>query len=445
MMDLLSVLWFVLIKPFVYIYEYYKRQIFVNNGAHKIKLEEFIQWFENQLLTKSSVDISHANNLVRELDLLVVRLKDAACSSRSTVSVTTPQTNRLLRVCDQIDTLCAEYNYLKQYSGQHSHAIYPFESMLPDAEYLRDLIMKTKNKMKIIDDVTQSKKGNGDNTQRATKTGGRISEQPSKKAFDMPSAIKIELTRLAELMSALEQESISKSLMMKYFGELKQHIHKPYHHLVSTTAELPSTQDASAMLAADLEAHSACCESYDTARSAEVLQRAVLLRDELHEMERLVADTLSPLRKAVMGPQSVELHNALRTAHGIASLHIDAGTLGERLIKLMKRTNADLIRATSDEYGLPSAGSDGLVSLVDRAQRLLRGDIRRVEGSTRVSLCNDYIALCRFSSQALNEGVVEAVLQFDTPLFEAHSRDWGERFMLISECPPRLSYVFIQS
>ncbi len=392
-MELLSNLWLVFIKPFVHVYEYYKRQILINNSAHQVKLEEFIPWFENQLLTKSSVDIQHVNSLVQELDQLVVRLNAAVSDSRSTISATTPQTNRLLRVCDQIDLFCAEYDVLKHSSQHHQYVVvYPFDSLLPDAEHLRDLVGKIKSKLKIIDDVTQSKKSNGDNIARVVKSGSRTTEKSSKKAFDMPSALKSELTRLAELMGDLELESVSQSRLMNYFGELKHHIHTPLRHLVATTAELPNIQDTSSLLTSDVETHASCCTVYDSARSAEVLQKAVLLRDELHEIERLVADILSPLRKAITGPHSTGLQDALCMAHGNTLLLVDVCVLGERLIKHMKCTNADLIRTTCDEYehSCSRLGSENLVASVTRAQCLLEAD-RLVLDADLFQLIDRYI------------------------------------------------------
>ncbi len=316
--------------------ELFKNQV-VDDTAHKLKLEKFIPWFETTLLLKSTFGLTVTNSIMKDIDATICNLKNAASECGTPMTNLATLSNRTQRVCDQIDVLYSEYQSGKRCSIAQIVVLYPYNSSLPDSEYTRELISKIKSKLKVIEDISMSKKAD------STKSRGRPGEGSSKKAYELPPILKEGLRRLGGLVDELEMESITKSLVLSYLNQIKQTVHRPFHQMRQVISELPQLPQAKQLLLRETEAYRLAAEEYNVARSAAVLQHLAQLRAEMQEVEEAAGDMFSAVRDFVAGPHCKECVRLLGVETDRPSASPLANVLALRLLKYSKYPLSDLL------------------------------------------------------------------------------------------------------
>ncbi len=318
--------------------ELFKKQLLKNNEAHKMKLDKFIPWFETTYLQKTTFNFGSINVIMQDLNLTMFNLSNLVNECRIPLATQTNPSNRMQRLCDQIDLLHQEYQSGKQCKVPQTTALYPHNSLLPDSEYLRDLTNKIKSKLKVIEEVSMSRKADSGKAK-----GGR--SDGNKKPFEMPQSIREEIRKLSGLVESLEIESIGKSMLLSHFNDLKAMVHRPFYQMRLAIAELPNIQIAKQQLTQDLEAFHLAGELYNAARSAEVLRHMVQLRHEVHDLEATSDSMFLCIREFVGGVHSKDCLALLKddAPQSASTGAINSSSLVQRLSKYCKSTPSDLL------------------------------------------------------------------------------------------------------
>ncbi len=206
----------------------------------KIKLPDFVDWFEPKLLNSLSADLSVFNTTVQKVNDLILQLKNLSDDSRSLASITTNTNSRTLRICDQIDSLFSEYIHNKHCNRANSSpdCLYPINSTLPDAEYIREMTSRIRNRLKVIDEIVVSKKN--DSATKAPKGGNNSGGKgdSGKKPFEMPASIRADIRTLTSTLEALDSQYAVLTTHLSYLLTVKQAVHRPISGLVSFAEQL---------------------------------------------------------------------------------------------------------------------------------------------------------------------------------------------------------------
>ena len=113
-----------------------------------IEITAFPTWLEKKLLIAYEYDLSSITAELGSLRTSFVQFLSQSSSIRSASGILpNTQSNRIFKICDQIDSLADTIKSMNQPSCS-----------LPDSDWLKEFSQKVKNKLKVIDEMAASTK-----------------------------------------------------------------------------------------------------------------------------------------------------------------------------------------------------------------------------------------------------------------------------------------------
>ena len=152
--------------------------------------------------------------------------------------------------------------------------------ILMDSEFVKDLVLKFRTKLKSIDETLSSSKS-------------------FKKEQDLKTGvadIKNRMQSLNILLDQIETNLSQQSLLLNYNSRLKERLHKPFAEIKAEMQTFRQLEKTSGAIASS-KILSQAKQSYTTARSHAVLQKAAKLKSEAEHIEQLISAMIIPLRR----------------------------------------------------------------------------------------------------------------------------------------------------
>lgn len=202
------------------------------------------------------------------------------CACRHSLgSLPTQQLNRVLKICDQIDSLPSVENI-----GLNT---------LSDFDNLKDIGLKLRNKLKIIDDMASSTK--------LTKTSGleagiKIRTMVSSIISNIGSCLLLLFVHYFIHILFFHQDSMDictakQLVLLNHLSSLQEGIQKPVFQLVTRISQL-MTEHREMEKSFKLKELEAVADR----PKAKKLETRTKLRSEVESIERIVEETLRPIR-----------------------------------------------------------------------------------------------------------------------------------------------------
>ena len=327
-----------------------------------IKFDRYVHWLETKLLVTAKTELTTLDVIIDQISNRITSLKDISTLCRTSMIVhNSTQANRIYKLYDQVDTIVEPYSTGRLFLSAGNCAI---TSLLPDLDNLTDMIYQTKMKLKSIEEMASSKKNDVVKFKGSKLSSSHRSE--NKKAIEL-SSIRTEVKAINSLLDELNEEIKQKSIILSYFGQIKQLVHIPLQLLSFRLRSLPSLNDASLLIEHEHEEYKKITAFYDTLRQVEVLVMAARTAKEMTEIELLVGELLEPLQQYLDQEEIYHLlHHTYMTSidssdsNGSRSSNKEEGEEGGaaepaawlyRLRHFAQLPLADILRLSASRYG----------------------------------------------------------------------------------------------
>lgn len=232
--------------------------------SNNISLIDFSDYFEERLSKCLRFEMMHINSsleiIYTQLNILRNHIHGSAQSAPNSNSQ-----NRNKKLLDQMETL-------------DPYGLSP--PILPDQEFLLQLRVDMKKKLRIVEDMLSSNKGRKDQewvyTSMACKTCIQI---------------------IMSTLDQLEIQQSNQSLLLEHLHVLKESVHKPIAEILSELSNQQSADIFNETLPA-AKAQQNAEEAYINARSSELLQKVSKAKLEAEFIEGMLSEIVTPLRLA---------------------------------------------------------------------------------------------------------------------------------------------------
>lgn len=363
----------------------------------KMRLEEFIGWFENRIVEIFAEELKSLHLAMLTVEECIDALKAISQNARKvSASNSIPITNRMIKILDQLDSIPDMFVGGRRFYFDQPQYSFLSASQLPDLFFVCDFVLNVKNKLKAIDDVVSSKTGKFIKAQ----TGNQ------KKTLD-PLRIRSEIKRTAAALDILEAGAVEKLLVMNHFSDLKAKIHQPVNEMIVAFSCLPSMSDYKAVVDIEFGALKKCEEAYLKARSEVCLANAAKLKNESLFIELCVAEMLHVLQPLAQTPTSDKVLSFVLHASG----NSDISWYQDLISLTVLPVNELLLHCVNQKQNHPF----------------------HVDMTNLQQLCASAAASNSSELAEVPSGLLESIMNFDSELFVAYTEDWNERNIVLSK------------
>lgn len=231
---------------------------------------DFPVWFEETFSANLSCELHAIRALLTAIREHVHAMQVASDTLRAlyTNAPVSPQMTRILKLCDQIDSLSSQY-------GQEI-------PKLPGSSYLQDFSHKLRNRLKNVDDMASSSK--------LVRTDAAI--------VSSTSLFRSLIQQIVTTIELLEDRQRQLSIVTDYIDYVHLHVLGPIANLVQQNSSLSANQDTQQILSAAKEVSDAEA-SYRQMCTGDIFVKNMTLKKEAVAIQEAIDDMLAPLREIV--------------------------------------------------------------------------------------------------------------------------------------------------
>lgn len=276
-------------------------KINTSNDIIEISINDFLSWFDNKLakfLVLDLVDINIELHLLSDNMSLLKKQSEAFKS----YSILLPATQaRVVKLCTQIDTivLSCQFDYSgypeileeKGYTERKQKELKEnikllgnnetyMPLLLPDSDYLKDLISKTRNRLRTIEEMASSK-----NLSRADVGNGQG-----------PLAIRDTVLNILNILERLEKFQLKQIMITDYITNIKSIVHQPLLTYAKKIENLPSLKYLLDTLNSESVVLNKTQEKYNVISKIPILLEVSQLKIELEELENILFDNIEHIK-----------------------------------------------------------------------------------------------------------------------------------------------------
>lgn len=258
---------------------------FPQNGEFSA-LSYGLESLDEVLLGSAWVELQPFLTALDLCDQKLLSLKSLGVECRTNgIGLTATQNVRVTRLCDLIDSL-VKWQWRMTLTADLSPVT--ITSSLPDYDTVQAYLTKVRAKLRLIEEMTSSKKNEGIRFRPTTSTS---TPKATKRIFDL-STIRAQVIDLLESVDAIEQSLLIPTVnsCLTLFSELKQSIHKPVQETVHNLQALPSLQTMQDALTIQMETLKKHEAQYNEARKADRLVRMARTRREMIAIEDVIRE-----------------------------------------------------------------------------------------------------------------------------------------------------------
>jgi hypothetical protein len=280
-----------------------KNNINETNGTTEVLINDFLSWFDNKLAQFLILDLSDINIELRLLfdNMQLLKKQSETFKSYSMLLPASQAQSRVVKLCTQIDTIVisCQYDYsgiyppileekgfidkkqkkLKEHIKSLGNETY-MPILLPDSDYLKDLISKIRSRLRTIEEMASSK-----NLSRADVGNGQG-----------PLAIRETVLNILNILERLEKYQLKQIMITDYISNIKSIVHQPLLNYAKKIENLPPLQSLLVTLNSESILLNKSQDKYKVISKVPILLEVSQIKIELEGLENILIDLLAPIK-----------------------------------------------------------------------------------------------------------------------------------------------------
>lgn len=241
----------------------------------EVDLNQAVRTIDNNLIHASWLELKPITNVLDRIHEEIQYLHRIASDCRhGGIGLSTTQSARVSKLCDLLESVPPS-------PMASTTEVQGYQSCLLDGELMTSYITKVRSKLKMVEEITSSKKNENIRFRSSASSNVGI--------FDL-SVIKDIAKQIMMDIEFLESQCEARGGILGYFSMIKQAVHQPVQEVTTAMKITPLKAEIEDELKKELANLESFRKQYAEARSSEWLVRLAEVRREMIRLEDRVRD-----------------------------------------------------------------------------------------------------------------------------------------------------------